>query len=228
MDIWRPSNPSHLIPRNLFPMESKSAIARTVRRPYSRTPYRALSTRMNRMVKLNKMQNPLHCFIMSAAAQFVSANTTTPLVELYKVQEGDAYDNRFGTKITARRVRFSINVCPTATTPVNTVARICVFRAQIGTGVGATIVDTNTSSTVIANNTMTRVLYDVTKIVPLSSAAGGVQFKGSVKLSEAIRFNGSANTAAVGEILWIACISNVVTGATAPTVSGWVESWFSP
>lgn len=204
------------------------AIAGTRRRAYTRTPYRNLSTRVNRMVKLNKLQNPLHMVGFSAVAAFGTASTTTAVFNLCdSIQEGDQYNNRFGTIVRAKRFRCNIVVLPTATSP-NCYIRFVLFRAQQGSTLATTVVDTVATSATIANNNITRVFCDDMYLIPAATNNPGVVIRKSMKLNHVQRFNQSGATSTTGDSLFLAIISNLVTGATAPNVGGWFELWFSP
>jgi len=215
-------------------MESKgeyTAVARapTRRRAYRiATPYRSLSTRLNRLTKLNKMQNPLHCYTAQLnVAPTTITTTTAPINVCDPIIEGDAYNQRFGTHIYVKRIRISAYILSTATTPMGAV-RLVIFRSQAGTTLAGSVVDTNTSSAVIANNNISRVFFDRTyPISPIGAEANPI-VKVDLKINSPVRFVSGANIATTGDVIFVSWVGTQAAGATAPAIGGWMETWFSP
>lgn len=217
-------------PRVLFPaMEMKSGFGGTKRRGHVRTT-KSLSTRITRLAKKMKIQNPLHMYGYSVATTWGTAHTATPIINIPDaVQEGDAYNQRFGTRILGRRLVGEFCINPTTTTPVNTVARVSCFLAQQGSNLAGTVVDLATTLATIANNSVTRIFYDKYFPIPTSAAASGVRVRINIPLKNLkCHYTGAGAAVGTGSCLYFSIISNVVTGATAPTLVGTLDFWYTP
>lgn len=213
-------------------METKSGFGGTVRRAYIAAPRKtkSLSNRITRLAKKLKVANPAHMYGYSAAGTWGTAHTATAIINLPDaVVQGDAYNQRFGTIVAGRRVIAEFCINPTATTPVNTVARVSIFLAQQGSTLANTVVDCATTLATIANNNVTRIFYDKLFPIPTSAASSGVRVKINLPLKNLkCHYTGSGAGAGTGSCLYMSIISNVVTGATAPTLVGTVDFWYLP
>lgn len=217
-------------------MHTVSAFGGTKRRRDStvftpgKSAVQMLSSRLSRLVKKNKQENPLHMIWVSAVTTPATVSTTTAIYDLAgQIAEGDAYNNRFGTRITLKRWRCNFVVIPSSTTPIGNTLRIVIFKAQSGTNLASTVVDYNTSSAVIANNNITRVFFDKMYLVgAVTGGTSGLTIKIDVKLNHPQHFAGSAAGTQTGDSIFFCIVGGAAAGATAPTIGGWHETWFQP
>lgn len=230
MDFSQPYG-ANLIPK----MESKSGFGGTKRRRETTVVSSgrsglALSKRITRLAKSLKATNPLH--VAWAPLNNTTISTTNAITTITGIAEGDSFSNRFGTQVSLKRFRLLIVIEPGASQVTPATYRITVFRAQSGSTLAQTVVDVNTTSAVIANNRMTRVLFD--RLYSTASTPATVGFPTAHNISLSLNnfkqhYVGPNVGDVTGETYFLSIISNVAAGATAPVIqSGFFETWFQP
>lgn len=234
MDFSQPYG-ANLLPRNLdMEFKSVSGFSGTRRREHTvggKRKTQMLSQRITKLAKQLKASNPLH--MIYAQLNAVALTTTSALLDTAGgIAEGDAYNQRFGTTVHMKRLRLKIVIVPGTTAAAPCPYRICIFRASVGSTLAQTVVDCNTTSAVLANNRMTRVVYDrlYSCAAPIGTAGYPMVHDISVNLNNHLQhFTGAAAGSQTGEEYFLSLISNNAAGTTAPVISaGFVEYWFQP
>jgi len=192
---------------NPFPliMDEKytsSAVGRTKRRKYTTfgpaTSASAISQRVSRLQKSLKASSPPHLWSVDVGSQS-SFNTTGGVYDLLtNIQQGDAYNQRFGNRITALRVNLRGTVVPGLTQTNAVTCRLSLVRAPFNIGAGR--ID-NVTISPTANTNILQVYWD--KVFTLANSVTSqpypVNFNVSVKLPKTLfKFSGSGTGAAVG------------------------------
>lgn len=215
-------------------LKMKSEYASTKRRRYSQpaptqmSTAQALSSRISRLGKKMKIENPLHVY-NDTPAGFANFSTTGGLYDcLAQIVQGDNFTQRFGNKITVKRVMLRTTVVAGASAASAVSCRMALVRASYNLVAGR--ID-NTIISPTANTNITRVYWDkvFTANSPVGTSGFPVNFNLSIPVKFSAKFNGTGVNSVAAESIFLLWSANVATGAGAPVFgTGVIETWFSP
>lgn len=187
-----------------------------------------ISRRVTRLSKALKVSAPNHLESRQLAA--TSADTTGLLIELCSsVTQGDDYNQRFGNKVTVRRLVAQFAMLPGSASAASAIFRIVVFRA--GSGASVPQFAYNSSCNPIRGNGVLQVYYD--QMFTVGSATATMGFPTVVKMNVKLnkfqqKYSGTGASATTGESIYFYLIGNTASGTSAPTGNGWLDTFFQP
>lgn len=213
-------------------MEEKSRTAGTKRRRETGGVHvtTALSRRVTRLAKTLKAANPTHCYVSDLSAAFTTISTTGSLREIGgNIQQGDDYNQRFGSHVDLLRLVLKGVISPGSTAAAISTVRITVFQGQSNLAFAANLFG---SYNPIVDSTSTRVYFDKYYSVGPSNAAasfGGVPVHINLKTKHRQKFSGAGSGTNTGESIYMIIQSDKAAGTTAPGFTGgFLEEWFKP
>lgn len=187
----------------------------------------ALSTRISRLAKKMKVNNPTHLIQQSLTVVFPTISTTGTLYDVGNpIAQGDDYNNRFGAKVLITHINIKGAFTPaTATGP--SVVRITILRLPTNSVFAA---NTSGSYSPIVTGTSLQTYYD--KFYQVGAAPATVGYPTLINISKKIKFyqkySGTGAGTATGESIFVIIQSNFAAGATAPLITGVIETFFQP
>lgn len=191
---------------------------------------------ISRIYKKIKMAAPLH-MLSQNVVDFTTPilSTTSIFFDIHSnIVEGDNFANRHGTVTRTKRLLVDFMVIPGTTQAVPVPIRYGLIRAQAGSTLANTVINTIVSANPIANNNITQLFRDKLDLVcpTILTAAYPTRIRLNVKFGSSgfrTNYSGSAAGTQSGETLFFYAISNVATGTAAPAISGGhMEVWFQP
>lgn len=177
-----------------------------------------------------KMNNPLHVYPQSFGAGTGTFNTTGVVLDLSgSIQQGDAFNQRFGNKIIPRRVIIKAVILLGATQAAACGCRITLVRASYNLAAGPIV---TSCLSPIADTNILQVYWDKYFSIGPATASqmAPVVLNASVpiRLSH-LKYNAGGAGAGVGESLFLIWSGTNVAGGTAPVWNcGIVEFYFNP
>jgi len=187
----------------------------------------ALSTRLTRLTRKVKLQNPVHLAPISLNTAFSTVSTTGSIYDLASgIAQGDDYDDRFSSQIYMRRVNVKGVLLPGSAAGNPAIARITIFRAESGLVFGANM--TGSYSPIVTGVSL-QVYYDRFFTLGTYTNIGfPVNLNFSVKLKHKQKFSGTGAATASGHSIYMIVQSGVAAGTAAPSISGVMEIFFDP
>lgn len=186
----------------------------------------ALSTRITRLAKKMKVNNPTHLYVFPGST-WVPTNTTSIVDLSSQIAQGDDYSNRFSTSVKLTNINISCAVQPGTTSAVEVVMRVTLIRATSGTTFAANL---QGSYSPVVPGTVTQLLFDRHYVVASTLAAAGFPtiIKKRIKVNHMQKFTGVGAGTTTGECLFLIMQSSSGAGTGAPILTGVVEVFFQP
>jgi len=204
-------------------------LARSIRRPYDRVS--GVRKDLNALYSKMKQTQPLHIkqFQVGSGVTSIISTTVQGIDIGSTIVQGDAYEDRHGTKITIKRLKGMFVTAPGSTQVQIEPIRVTIVRAQVGL-TGANLVSSmNITTATPADNPINRVVFDRYYQVMPTAAAVACQVKFNIPLNHVERFTGGGAGTTTGETYYVVLQSGVATGTLAPTLRyGNFEVWFTP
>lgn len=186
----------------------------------------SLSTRVSRLAKKMKVNNPTHLYSFPGST-WVPTNTTSIVDLCGQIAQGDDYFNRFSSSVMMTHVNISL-VAQAGTTAAQTgIIRITMFRAASGTVFAANL---QGSYSPIVTGTSSRLIWDRHYEVASTLAAAGFPtiIRKSLKVKHQQKFSGTVAGTTTGDCIFLIIQSNFGAGTAAPALQGVVEVFFQP